>query len=157
MRPAAVKPSAGNDGAAGAKAGAESAEVRKVSIHAGSRAAGECGRSAEKVRNLSLSCLSAASDPRPAAPAPLPALDAAPSLVSTRAEKRREESPAAAPCTGGGPLMPEATPYVAGRYRSTRNWCVTHGGELVAVVTYRKGAAELVRRLNSAHGAGVAA
>ena len=32
-----------------------------------------------------------------------------------------------------------------------------HGGELVAVVTYRKGAAELVRRLNAAHGAGVAA
>jgi hypothetical protein len=46
---------------------------------------------------------------------------------------------------------------VAGRYGFTRNWCVMHGGELVAVVTYRKGAAELVRRLNAAHGAGVAA
>jgi hypothetical protein len=45
--------------------------------------------------------------------------------------------------------MPEAPPYVAARYGLTRNWCVTHGGELVAVVTYRKGAAELVRRLNA--------
>lgn len=53
---------------AGAAPCAESAEVRKPSIHAGLRAGGECGRSAEEVRKPSLSsdpaCL-----PGPAGPA----------------------------------------------------------------------------------------
>ena len=40
---------------AAAAPGAESAEVRKPSIHAGLRAGGECGKSAEEVRNLYLS------------------------------------------------------------------------------------------------------
>jgi len=51
---------------------------------------------------------------------------------------------------------PDARPYLAARYGFTRHWCVMHGPELVAVVAYRKGAAELVRRLNGAAGAGAA-
>lgn len=82
---------------AGVKSGAESAEVRKAKRGAGSRAVAECGRSAERVRNLSLPSVSVAPALRPIPPSPSPA----PSLVRARGRKRREESPAAPPTTHG--------------------------------------------------------
>ncbi len=129
----------------GAERGAGSAEVRKPKRGAGSWAVGECGRSAEEVRNLSLPPVPAPLATRPAPPGRGPA----PSLVRVRGRIQREELPAAAPPPGGEPAAPGAVSYVAARYGFTRHWCVMHGPELVAVVAYRKGAAELVRRLNA--------
>lgn len=79
------------------KAGAESAEVRKAKRGAGSRAVGECGKSAEKVRNLSISSASVSVliPSAPVLPAP------APSLVRGRGRARREGFPAQALTTGG--------------------------------------------------------
>ncbi len=77
----------------GAKTGAESAEVRKARNGAGSRAVGQCGKSAEKVRKLndpSLPCLpspSACPDSGPAVAQPL-------ALVRARADRPRESCPA---------------------------------------------------------------
>lgn len=81
------------------KAGAESAEVRKAKRGAGSGAVGECGKSAEKVRNLSL---------------PLASVSApAPSLVRARARTRREGSPAQPPPAGGDGWPADAPPSLA--------------------------------------------
>ena len=82
---------------AGAKCGAESAELRKAKRGAACRAVGECGRSAEEVRNLSLPPVSVALSLLPMPPEPSPA----PSLVLARGRKRREESPAAPPTSHG--------------------------------------------------------
>lgn len=132
------------NGRPGGKSTAETAELRK---HLGRRGLENCGRTTEELRKLSSSL------PPSDAASPCPA----PSLVRTDGPaKPREGFPAALPYPDNGRPAPDAGPYVAGRYGFTRNWCVMHGGELVAVVVYRKGAAELVRRLNAAHGAGVA-
>lgn len=144
----------------GAETAAETAELRK---HLGEEGPENCGKTAEELRKdslstvSSLSSLSSLSPCPPAGPAPLPGPAPAPSLVRFERPARREVTPAAPPQPGGGLALPAAGPYRAARYGFTRNWCVLHGAELVAVVTYRKGAAELVRRLNSSAGAGVAA
>lgn len=77
--------------------GAESAEVRELKLGAGSGAVGECGKSAEKVRNLSQSSCSV---PVSSVPAPLPPSPAL-SLVRTLAEKLREVTPAPPPAWRG--------------------------------------------------------
>lgn len=79
----------------GAETGAASAEVRNARNGAGSRAVGRCGKSAEEVRNLSVSPVSV---PAEALPAP-PCARLAPSLAPTLPETRREVIPA-------GPLAP---------------------------------------------------
>lgn len=132
----------------GAETAAEAAELRK---HLGRRGLENCGRTTEELRKLSSSLPPSLPPSDAASPCP------APSLVRTDGPaKPREGFPAAPPLSGNGRPAPDAGPYVAGRYGFTRNWCVMQGRELVAVVVYRKGAAELVRRLNAAHGAGVA-
>lgn len=86
--------------AAGAKPGAESAEVRKASIHAGLRAVGRCGKSAERVRKPSLSVLPApAADRSSCARGPVPAAAACPlGLVRAHApETPREGGPGRTP------------------------------------------------------------
>lgn len=121
----------------GAKSTAATAELRE---HLGREGPKDCGLTAEELRKLSsLSPFFPAAD-RPE-PGPAPAL-----VRVDKPAKRREGFPAAPPQSG-------ACPYVASRYGSSRNWAVMHGGELVAVVTYRKGAAELVRRLNAGRAA----
>ena len=123
---------------AGAKGTAETAELRNAE---GRRGARNCGRTAEKVRKLSHSYVSDLA----------PAFDAAPALVLTHAsEKSREKTPAAHHPFGSGATLTGAGPYTAQRYGFGRHWCVMHGADLVAVVAYRKGAAELLRRLNAA-------
>jgi DNA repair protein RadC len=77
----------------GAKPGAESAEVRKARNGGGSRAVGECGRSAEEVRKLSVPLSSLPSAHPEAGPAAAPPL----ALVRTRAKKPREGLPAQPP------------------------------------------------------------
>lgn len=109
-----------------AKRGAESAEVRKPKRGAGSRAVGECGTSAEKVRNLSLPSVPVPPapqllKPRPApdewwpqpgrrpavyrklAPQPAALLkpEPAPALGRGRGRTKREELPAPAPTRRG--------------------------------------------------------
>lgn len=80
----------------GTKTGAESAKVRKVSIHAGRRAGGKCGKSAGKVRNLSVPSIPTYL-PAASAVAPMPA----PVLVNVPAPVlRRESSPCCAPYRG---------------------------------------------------------
>ena len=123
--------------AAGAKSAAETAELRKAEGMAGER---NCGRTAERVRKESLSLVSDFAPPA----------DPAPALVRPSApEKPREKAPVAHPIGRGGRLA-GAGPYTAQRYGFGRHWCVMHGADLVAVVAYRKGAAELLRRLNAA-------
>ena len=99
MRPADLLPGT----PAGAAPGAESAEVRKPRIHAGLRAGGECGKSAEEVRNLSLfsvpACRAQPSAARPGGPAPVAGLP--PSLVAHIAETRREDGPRRPPSSAG--------------------------------------------------------
>jgi DNA repair protein RadC len=91
------------------RAGAESAEVRKAKRGAGSRAVGECGKSAEKVRNLSLppASVPAPIHSAPATPAP------APSLVRARARTRREGFPAQPLPAGGDGWPADAPPSLA--------------------------------------------
>jgi DNA repair protein RadC len=93
----------------GAETGAESAEVRKARNGAGSGAVVECGRSAEKVRNLSPTSV-----PSPAeAPPALPAAGPTPSLVRTLPAKRRELAPARPPTTRGDGWPDDAPPSLA--------------------------------------------
>ena len=81
----------------GAKPGAESAEVRKARNGGGSRAVGECGRSAEEVRKLSVPLSSVPSAHPEAGPAAAPPL----ALARTRAKKPREGLPAQPPAARG--------------------------------------------------------
>ena len=92
------------DKLAGAQPGAESAEVRKASIHAGLRGGGKCGKSAEEVRNLSLFIVSAGlSNPAPVGAAdPGPAAYPPPVLVAAHRPKTRRESGPRQPPTPGG-------------------------------------------------------
>jgi len=132
-----VKSGDAPNGRPGAKSTAGTTELRE---HLGEGGQGNCGRTAEELRKASsLYALPAFF---------LPAL-AIPSLICTTGPAERREVTPATPPHPAGSKVPETGPYVATRYRLTRNWCVMHGPELVAVVTYRKGAAELVRRLNA--------
>jgi hypothetical protein len=81
----------------GAETGAETVKVRKARNGAGSRGIQKCGRSGEKVRNLSSSPISA---PAEALPAP-PSARLAPSLAHPLPEDRREMVPAGPPTTRG--------------------------------------------------------
>lgn len=88
----------------GAKSGAEGAEVRKASIHAGLQAGGRCGRSAEEVRKhtvpvLPAPALAPTAAPPSCPPAPGPAAAGLPlGLVRAHApEKPREDDPGPAP------------------------------------------------------------
>jgi len=146
-----MKPAEGTAHRPGAKSTAEAAELRK---HLGEGGPGNCGRTAEELRKLStLSSLYAL--PSFLLPA-LPGL-LTPSLVRTNGPaKPRESLPAAPPHAGRARPAPDAGAYLAARYGVTRHWCVMQGPDLVAVVAYRKGAAELVRRLNATAGAGAA-
>ncbi len=143
-----MMPAEGTAHRPGAESTAEAAELRK---HLGEEGQGNCGRTADELWKLSsLYVLPPFLLPI------LPALLSPPLVRAQGPAKPRESLPAAHPHPGG--VRPAATgPYVAARYGFTRHWCVMHGSELVAVVAYRKGAAELVRRLNAAGDAGGAA
>jgi hypothetical protein len=93
------------------------------------------------------------------APPSLARLDPAPCRRRAKNNPAAGVPAAAAPIEGeahqsdrGEPAAAEA--YRVARYRMTRHWSVWRGAELVAVVTYRKGAAEPARRLNAAAAAG---
>jgi DNA repair protein RadC len=94
-----------------AKTGAESAEVRNLSNGAALRGNSKCGRSAEKVRNLSISPDLSLSDRQPKAEPGSPAdpVAPAPSLVPTQPRKSRERSPGKPPPEHGDG-WPEGTP-----------------------------------------------
>ena len=114
-------------------------------IGAGLRGIGESGKSRGKVGTLSL-LSSVPGLERPAA------ADRAPSLVRPVGGEPREGIPAPRPARRGGG-RPAAEPFEVQRYRGGRHWCVIHAGELVVVTLYRRGAAEVARRLNAAAGA----
>lgn len=88
----------------GAATGAGSAEVRKASGGAGSGAAGKCGKSAEEVRNLSISPVLTGPAALPTPPAAVPA----PGLVRVSGRKQREGSPAPAPVSARARRCAEA-------------------------------------------------
>ena len=44
---------------------------------------------------------------------------------------------------------PPASPYRIARYKRTRHWAVYEGDVLVVVTVYKRGAAEVVRRLDA--------
>ena len=103
------------DTPAGAALGAEGAEVRKASIHAGLRAGGRCGKSAEKVRNLSLfSVLACQPNPAPGAAARTAfAARSAPSLVrACFPECGAKMAHAIPPTPGGGGFLWPAAPML---------------------------------------------
>ncbi len=93
----------------GAETGAESAEVRNARNGVGSRGLGKCGKSAEEVRNLSVSPVSV---PAATLAAP-PSARLAPSLVPTLPETRREVIPAGPPAPRGGGWPGDAPPSLA--------------------------------------------
>lgn len=138
------------DTPAGAETAAEAAELRKAAadrpkvkarrgLTAGQVKGRNCGRTAEEVRKIIDPLLSVL----PARP---------PSLVLGPLPKPREGLPAAPP-----ELRPAERAAAGGRAHSItrrgRAWAVHDpAGELVALVLYRKGAAEVVRRLDAGPG-----